>query len=144
MSYREGDFRDRSKLVVAVTGRVAALDITTGAELWRNELPGAGTGTIELGVDDGRVYVAPSTAPLLVCLDLQTGDVLWRASTTVNGRASMLFEGARIVVARQGYIDCFDRDGNTLWSNGLSGLGMGPTAIGVEGNVRQADELGRS
>jgi len=131
-------------LIVAVAGRVAALDIATGRELWRNEIPGAGGGTVELLIDNGRVYVALPTTSVVACLDLESGSELWRVRTSTHGRATMLIEGPRLIVARQGYVDCLDRDGNTLWSNGLSGLGVGATAIGVEGNIRQADEIGSS
>lgn len=129
-------------MIVAVAGRVAALDVATGRELWRNELSGAGTGTVELVIDNGRIFVAVGSTSVVACIDYETGRELWRTTTATYGRATMVVDGPRIFVARQGYVDCIDRDGNVLWSNGLSGLGVGPTAIGVEGNVAQADDVG--
>jgi len=144
MSYRDRDAgsENRSRVIVAVAGRVAAIDVQTGKELWRNEFEGLGHGVVEMLVEDGAVFVAVATSRELVNLDYALGTERWRAETSITGRASLLRDGTRLFVACDGYLDCFDFNGNKLWSNGLSGLGTGPTAVGLPGNVRAADDLG--
>ncbi len=129
-------------MIVAVAGRVAAVDVATGKELWRNELSGTGIGAVEMLIEGDRVYVVVASGMPLVCLDYATGEERWRSTTSTVGRAVLLSDGPHLFVARNGYLDCFDRDGQRRWSNGLSALGTGPTAVGLPGNVRQADAEG--
>jgi PQQ-like domain len=142
MSYRDGVTEDRSKVIVAVHGQIAAVDVATGKEQWRNELRGLGHGVVEMLIADARIYLVVESAVDVVCLEYATGKELWRTATASNGRASLLRDGARLFVARRGYLDCFDLEGNNLWSNGLSGLGSGPTTVGVPGSVSRADAEG--
>lgn len=142
MTYRETEAEDRSLVIVAVSGRIAAIDVQTGKERWRNDLSGLGHGVIEVMIEAGAVYLTVATARDLLCLDYATGKERWRRDTSMNGRASMIRDGARLFIAREGVLDCFDLAGNKLWSNGLSGLGVGPTAVGLPGNVRAADDMG--
>lgn len=142
MSYRESAEADRTRVVVAVSGRVAAVDLATGKEQWRNELAGAGVGPVDLFVGDGVVLACVSTSDTLYCLDYATGEERWTAKTRGYGRAAILVDGPVVLVARNGYLTCFDREGAQRWSNGLDGLGTGPTAVGLPGNVRQADAEG--
>jgi outer membrane protein assembly factor BamB len=125
-----------------VSGRVAAVDLASGKELWRNELAGAGTGPVDLHIDGGEVLACVSTSDALFCLDYATGELRWQAETRGYGRASILVDGPHVIVARNGYVTCLSRKGERLWVNALNGLGLGPTAVGLPGNVRQADSEG--
>lgn len=70
---------------------IVCLDLNTGAELWRTDLPfNAGEWTTWIaGVRDGRVYASRSgngatSNALLYCLDAATGAILWHSQDTIN------------------------------------------------------------
>jgi outer membrane protein assembly factor BamB len=142
MNYRSSAAGYSPLLIVTVEGKVAAIDMESGREVWRNSLSGAGMGVVEVWVEGATVLVAP-VSNVIVALRYTTGEEIWRATTTGSGRASILVEGQRVIVARGGYVDCFDPNGQRLWSNELSGLGMGATGIALLGTSRQADYAGR-
>lgn len=141
--YRTTDDEDRSIVVVAINGQVAGIDRRTGAEVWRNKMSGGGFGAVDLEVAQGRVFVSASGAALF-CLDYKTGRDLWSARTSATGRSTILLDGEQVFVAKQGHVDCFDLHGNRLWSQPLGGMGLGCTAVGLPGNVRQADSVSSS
>ena len=63
----------KSLIIAGIKGNVVALDKTTGAEIWRTRLKGAGFVTI--ATDGDRVYAA--TAGGVFCLDSTGGSILW-------------------------------------------------------------------
>jgi outer membrane protein assembly factor BamB len=137
--YRNEGRGDRSLLIVAMGYHVTAVDLATGREVWRHALSGGGTGAVDLAIHD-RLVVACASGARVSALDYATGAVRWSADTTgVEGRATILVDAGRILVAKDGYLDCFDEAGNSVWKQELSGLGHGVAALGLPGNVRQAD-----
>ncbi|MBI5516275.1 MAG: PQQ-binding-like beta-propeller repeat protein [Deltaproteobacteria bacterium] len=129
----------RSILVFALQGRVGGMDRSTGEVRWLREF-GDG-GEVFLVVTD-EVVLASSDAPELWCLDYTTGKALWQSPTTGRGRATIVLDRDQVVVAKGGYVNCFDRTGKHLWSNLLKGYGTGRIALGFPGNVAQADDQG--
>ena len=139
--YREAASDDRSIIIVALGGAVVGLDRRSGRERWRNELSGGGIGVVDVAITHGRVFVTASSS-VLVCLDYANGKTVWSAKTQGSGRGTILVDDGQVIVAKNGYVDCFDFSGNRLWSEALSGMGIGRAAVGLPGNVRQADDIG--
>jgi len=63
----------KSLIIAGIRGNVVALDKTTGSQIWKTRLKGAGFVTI--ATDGDRVYAA--TAGEVYCLDSSGGSVLW-------------------------------------------------------------------
>lgn len=138
MSYRESYEENRSVLVLAISGHVVGIDTTTGQERWRNDLKGGGYGVVELEIRAGLVFATAQLAHVY-CLDYLTGETRWVADASRQGRGTMLVDGERVIVAKGGVVDCFTLGGQRLWTQELRGLGTGAVAMGLPGNVRQAD-----
>jgi outer membrane protein assembly factor BamB len=130
---------DRSLLVVGLNGHLLGINRELGAVAWTNKLPGGGHGALFLAMRYG-VLVASAHGSSIFRVDYRFGHTLWRAETTSAGRATILIEPDCIVVAKSGYLDCFTHDGEKLWSQPFTGLGVGAVAMGFPGNVVQADE----
>ncbi len=129
-------------LIVGLQGRVVALDIHTGDVLWHNELPGSGSSSVALAVTEEWVFASASAARVF-CLNRQTGTVVWSAKTTGLGRATLLIdlEEEKVFVAKSGRVDCFSMAyGESEWTKNLSKLGKKSAALGLSGNVVQADQ----
>ena len=79
---------------------VTALDLATGTQVWRQNLPVASS-TSAPTVDGGRVFVMQNaTRGVLTCLDLMTGTLLWQAETPgalYNLRAPAAFAGQVVI-----------------------------------------------
>ncbi|MEI8255708.1 MAG: PQQ-binding-like beta-propeller repeat protein, partial [Deltaproteobacteria bacterium] len=125
-------------MVVAVNGAVHGVDSTSGAALWTNPLDGAGFGVVEIEIENDALLACPAGG-FVFCLDQASGETRWRAATSgLHGRATMLMDGDRVVVAKGGAVDCFAvATGEKLWS--VKNVGTGSVALGVPGRVRQAD-----
>ena len=133
---------DKDRLIVGLGGEVVALDVRTGAEVWRNQMPGGGTGVVELLVGKGLV-IATAWGAAIHAIDYESGLTLWRAPHPASGgRATMLFEGDALYVAKSGQVARFTLGGELLWNAKLRGLGTGSAAMGFSGNARQADSTG--
>ena len=144
MAYREGEAlieADRSLLVVGVAGKVIGLERDTGQLRWRNDLRGGGTGEVFIAFRYGALVVS-ANGDAVFRLDYATGATLWQARTQSVGRATIAIEPEVIVVAKSGYLDAFRHDGHKLWTQPLTGMGVGATALGFPGNVAQADDAG--
>ncbi len=129
-------------LIVGLQGRVVALDVYTGEVVWHNELQGSGLASVALAVNDDWVFASASAARIF-CLNRQTGETVWSEKTTGLGRATILLEPEEEVlfVAKSGHIDCFSMAyGEVSWSKDLSKLGKKSVALGLTGNVVQADQ----
>jgi outer membrane protein assembly factor BamB len=132
----------REFLVVALNGKVAALDAESGELRWRNDLPGGGHGEVFLAIDRRDVFVSAQGAKVF-CLSYKSGKTRWATDTQAAGRASIVVEKSIVYVAKSGYVDAFDRKtGNRLFAQGLSGFGQGSCALGFAGNVAQGDDRG--
>jgi outer membrane protein assembly factor BamB len=125
-------------LVAALNGSVFGIDASTGETVWSNPLDGAGFGVVEIAIERDVVLACP-TSSFVFCLDYATGELRWRSATSgLHGRATLLVDGDRVVVAKGGGLDGFQlATGERLWN--VKNLGTGSVALGVPGRVRQAD-----
>jgi outer membrane protein assembly factor BamB len=124
-------------LVAAFGGRMYGIDPPTGRILWERELDIAGNPATLLLTPD-TIFAASYSN--LVCLRYPTGDVLWTTAKRTVGRSTMLLEGGLIFVGTAGEMECFSLTGQSLWHEKFKGKGVGEVALGVPGNVAQADE----
>jgi hypothetical protein len=129
-------------IVAAAGGKLLGLDAGSGAVRWENAMDGGGYGEVALAVTGERVLASADRGKLF-CLDYPSGQELWTAKTHSLGRATILVDGANVLVAKGGHLDCFDvESGARRWSSSLPKAGYGTVAIGVPGNVVQADDPG--
>lgn len=77
------------------------------------------------GVNDSLVFVGFNSH--VVALDRHTGELVWEwKSPKGSGFVAVLLDGDRLIVSVQGYTYCLDPNtGAGLWSNPLSGMGIG-------------------
>ena len=129
---------DRSVILVGLNGHLAGLDVATGQVLWKNALRGGLDGEVEIATWGNYVF-ASATGPKLFAVDYHSGEEVWTVPTSGTGRAVLVVEENMVMVAKEGTIDCYDFGGQRLWSQALRGLGVGNIAIGLPGNIRQAD-----
>jgi hypothetical protein len=144
MTYREQEIppeADRSVLVVGLNGKVFGIHRDTGELVWTNKMPGGGMEEVFIALRYG-VLVVSASGKRIFRLDYYTGKTLWEVTTTASGRATIVVEHDCIVVAKGGYIDCFEHEGKRRWKQPLKGMGLGRVAMGFPGNVAQADDPG--
>lgn len=129
----------KEPLVVALGGRVLALDKDTGTELWRNDMHGSGLSWVALAVSSTCV-LASASASRVFCIDKFSGATLWTAKTKGIGRATILLDEGTVFVSKSGWIDCFNcQTGALLWSSDVRSVGKGTAALGITNVVIQAD-----
>lgn len=128
-----------STLVAAFSGNVFGLDPSTGRVLWEQQLDQAGNPTA-LVITESFIYAA--TYGTLACLRYPTGKLVWSVDTRTPGRATLMLDGQRLIVAKAGVIECFSLAGQGLWHNEFRGKGQGAVALGHPGIVVQADDGG--
>ena len=134
-----GDSAGASRLMVtAFGGKVFGIDAQTGKMLWKHTV--SAETTVELYVCEALILAA--CWKTLVCLENPSGILLWRAELRAAGRVSLLVQGDRIFAAASGEVSCFDRTGALVWTQQFKGEGPAPVAMGLPGNVRQADTTG--
>jgi outer membrane protein assembly factor BamB len=134
MAYRDGE--PAPVIVAALGGQVLGIDAATGEVRWEQEIEDT-QGACALLVTNSTIYACSASA--LVCLDYPSGARRWTASTS-RGRGTLLLEGGRLFVGTsRGEVECFSLDGRRLWHNRLPNRGLGVIALGVPGNVMQAD-----
>jgi len=130
MSYR----KSVRQVVVAFNGKVLAMDLVTGERVWSYDL--GGSATVRLAIDDGKVYCCAYSG--LACLDYDSGRELWR--TAEEGNETLLVVGDRVLTGCNGELRCYSAaDGRRLWEDKFKGMGLGCVALGVPGNIVQAD-----
>jgi outer membrane protein assembly factor BamB len=129
--YREAA-PDRSLLIVAFSGQVFAVDRATGIVRW--EVTTVHANAVEIFLTE-TVVIAATTGHLLF-IDYLTGAL---HATVPLRRATMLFEGEHIYVGDTGEASCYTLRGDLVWSQHFKGKGQGDVALGLPGNVRQAD-----
>lgn len=139
--YRTSAAANRSILVSAFSGKVFGLDRATGAIAWSAEIESYG-GEVELAID-GDVVIACSRDRLAL-FDYLTGRSI--AYVRLVGeharRPTMVVDQGQILVARNGEIACYATNGEAVWLQKFEGMGFGSVALGLPGNVRQADDVG--
>jgi outer membrane protein assembly factor BamB len=132
---------DHTLLLVALGGKLVAIDHSSGTIRWEDGLSGGGYGEVALAAGQGRVFASAQSAKVF-CFRYATGEQMWTAKTSSMGRASIVIEGDKVFVSKGGEVDCFSLDGTKLWSQGLKGKGIGTAAIGFPGNIVQGDDRG--
>jgi outer membrane protein assembly factor BamB len=65
--------RKRERLFIGISGKAVALDVETGAEIWRTKLKGSGT--VLLHRTGSALYASVSGE--LFCLDPDSGGIRW-------------------------------------------------------------------
>jgi outer membrane protein assembly factor BamB len=126
-------------LVATIGSKVFGLDRATGRVLWEHALNAYGV-ACALVVQDDVVYAASMKD--LACLDYRTGRVLWSSALAASGRVTLLVDGAQLFVGCGGEVECFSLGGKRLWHNPFKGKGLANVALGVPGQVAQADDAG--
>ncbi len=125
-------------VVLAIADRIIGLDPGTGELRWNRKLGGLSSSTTALLLTPNHIFAASWSK--LSCLEYPSGELRWQADIP-GGRAVLVLDGGRLYVSTtSGKLDCFTIDGQHLWQNALKGMGTGSVAIGVPGNVMQADE----
>jgi len=134
--YRRDASPDRSLLISAFAGQIFALDRATGAIRWEVNI--GDYSAVELFLAEGVVVVA--TLKHLAFLDYATGALHRTVELAAHaGRSTMLVDGAHIYVGGSGAVACYTLRGDCVWSQPFKGKGIGDVALGLPGNVRQAD-----
>ncbi|MBL8917102.1 MAG: PQQ-binding-like beta-propeller repeat protein [Archangium sp.] len=131
-------------IITAFAGKVFAIDRATGAQKWRVEFSEWSGGAVELVVTEQRVIAV--TGGWLGIIERTTGKVLKkveRKEKGAQGRPVLLVDGDRLIIGGAGAVACWTLDGDFLWDQYFAGEGTGAVALGVPGNVRQADDAGR-
>ncbi len=117
-------------------GRVAALDIASGKELWRSQVQSAGY----MAADDSLVYClvpGKDRGMDFVALRANTGELAWRCSPpAMANRASpvrpVVLAGGRVCLSNDAVISVIDAsNGSLLWSKPVEGEGLVSGAEGV-------------
>ncbi len=135
----QAESEDRSVLVVAFNRRVVGFEARTGQIRWETEIDTV-FGPIELAIEPPHVYACD--AKHVFCLDYATGRVVGQVRLPAKyvDRPSMVVDGGLIFIAGAGEVMCLDTRGRTVWHDPLEGRGAGRMALGLPGNVRQADD----
>lgn len=130
-----------SIMVVAFNTHIIGVDPASGRRVWYwTPLPAIAVGTWRIAIVDGSVLAASGT--LVSCLAYETGRERWRTESPVAA-STLLVDGDRFFLAGSGTLAAFAREtGKLLWHEPFRGHGHGPVALGVPGNVVQADESG--
>lgn len=139
--YRTSSDADRSILVSAFSGKIFGLSRATGEAAWSAEIEPYG-GEVELAIEGGVVIAC--TRQRLAFFDYLTGRTI--AIVPLVGehsrRPTMVVDGGQILVGRNGEVACYATNGDAIWLQKFEGMGFGSVALGVPGNVRQADDAG--
>ncbi len=140
MTYRES--APSPVVVLAIDDRIFGIEPSSGEIRWEHEvIPGITSATTTMLITPTAVFACAGGK--LDCVAYPTGELRWTAKVP-GGRAAMLLEGGCLFVATSsGKLDCFTLDGQHLWQNPLKGKGTGYAALGVPGNVMQADDMGK-
>jgi outer membrane protein assembly factor BamB len=124
-------------LVVAFNGRVFGVERDTGEIRWEHALAKRLGQPNRIAITHDRVYAASTNE--VCCLDYQTGEEHWRVERLRKGIHALVVHGDRIFIASTGEVECLSLAGDYLWANDFKGKGYGPLAMGVPGDVMQAD-----
>ena len=125
--------------IVAFNGKVFALERLTGKIVWRLEMTFSG-GCVELVMD--RDLVVACDTERMAFINYADGNVrrvVDRKDVARRSRPVVLVDEGHLLVGGSGEVACYTRDGELLWDEGFAGDGYGSVALGVPGNVRQAD-----
>lgn len=140
--YRAEAGPDRSILITAFNNKVFGIDRTTGNILWLTEL-GRGYGpTVEIAIIDHVVVAVCGES--LAFIDYRSGGTLKEVKLAGDpaNRPTMLIDGQHVYIATHGELGCYTPAGDLVWFQPFKGHGYGNIALGLPGNIRQADSIG--
>jgi len=139
--YRQNEAEDRSILVTAFGGKIFGLERSSGKVVWSAELQTSG-GEVEIVIEAGVVVAC--TYQRLALFDYRTGRALAYVALVGEyaGRPTMVVDQGQVFIARNGEIACYTMAGQPVWLQPFKGMGLGSVALGLPGNVRQADDVG--
>jgi outer membrane protein assembly factor BamB len=118
------------------TGVVAALDAATGMRRWAQRYQGQRGATESIRdlapclAVDGRIYVAPGDADLLLCLDQATGRMLWEQPRSGVLHLLGVGEGRLIFTTATGLVAIDAADGSSGIGWELPNVGGRLTTVG--------------
>lgn len=135
---------EKSLLVTAFARSVHAIDRATGAVRW-SVLPFGASETgsdVEIAIADGVVIAASEAA--LSFIDYATGHVHATVPLPAGHptRPTMIVEAPHIYVSGYKAVWCYTVRGQYVWTRAFPDLEASSIALGVPGNVRQADDRG--
>jgi outer membrane protein assembly factor BamB len=133
---------DRTVLISAFNNKIFGVNRQNGQLLWQVEL-GAGYGpTVDIAIID-NVVVAVCGATLSF-IEYRTGRVYKEVKLAgePSSRPTLLIDGQHVYVASDGELGCYTSAGDLVWFQPFKGHGHGTMALGLPGNIRQADSLG--
>jgi len=135
--YRMDASADRSILIVAYSAQVFGIDRMNGQIVWHQRISHTGM-VVEFAIVE-QVVVALCGDKLLF-LDYRSGH-LHKAVTlpASTARPTMLVDGQQVVIAVDGKVLCYTTTGDHVWLQPFTGHGYGTIAVGLPGNIRQAD-----
>ena len=146
---KHGEATDRTILVTAGAGEICGHDRATGALRWKYEVAfkvfginGTLGGAVDLAIQRGRVYAL--TVDRIVCLDYATGALVGEVKLAKMGsRPTLLVDDDFLYVASRHWLECFTLDGTSVWRHERQSTASDGLALGLPGNIRQGDEVGR-
>lgn len=130
-------------------GAFAALDLSTGSELWRNPLEHSYPGSTTMAASKTALHVVHTSAPresVILAMDLRTGADHWHGIIPESHVASLSAYGEALLVMSQSAIaswDCATGERRWIWSDtgdpehGISGDKVYPigTAVAVGNSI---------
>lgn len=128
---------------VAFGGKLFGIERDTGAIRWSVDFSEWNAPIVELTLTAERALACSSH--YLLIANRRTGEVIrkvHRKDEAVGGRPVVLHDRDRLLIGAQGAVACYSTDGDLLWQQPFKGQGFGEMALGLPGNVRQADDRG--
>lgn len=140
--YRADAAPNRSLLITAFNSTVFGVDRQTGQIVWHRSVAQTPS-TIELAIMENVVVAIASRS--ITFLDYATG-MIHKATPVVGeylgARPVCLIDGPHIYVGANGELSCYTSRGDLVWVQPFTGHGFGSLALGLPGNIRQADSVG--
>ncbi len=135
---------NRSILVCAFANTIHGVERTSGQIRWTAQPFGdSEQGTeVELAVSE-HIVIAVTKANIAF-LDYTSGQSLVAMGLPegVESRPTMVIDGPHVYVARACWVACYTLRGQLLWNTKIKSDDLSSMALGVPGNVRQADDPG--
>lgn len=141
--YRQDAPADRPILVTAFNRRLFGIDRATGEIRWSVIREIGDDQIYEIAIDGDIVIAASSTQ--IGFVDYLSGKV--HAIVPIGGdarRPLMVVDGGFLYITTTGQLTCFTTRGQLVWNQPFKGHGYGPMALGLPGNIRQADDNGKA
>jgi outer membrane protein assembly factor BamB len=130
-------------ICAAFGGKMFGVDRDTGQIRWNVDFSEWNSAIVELVLTPERAFAF--SPHYFVIVNRRTGEVIrkiHRKDEAVGQRPVVLHDRDRFFIGGMGAVACYSSDGEFLWQQPFKGKGYGEMALGVPGNVRQADDRG--